>query len=138
MSADVAGGRVTALLRASRPLRFVIVGGLNTLACYLVYAALVWGGVAFPLANLASLLFGICLNFVLQGRFVFGDRDPRRFWRFAGVWFAIYCAQTAVIWLLVRGGLSPQLAGLIVLPGTAILSYFVQRSFVFRTPEPRR
>lgn len=127
------GGRIAAILRASRPLRFLIVGGLNTLACYLVFAALVWEGVDFKLANFASLIFGICLNFTLQGRFVFDDRDPRRFFRFALFWFAIYCAQTGVIWLLVRVGLSPQLAGLIVLPGTAVVSYFVQKSLVFRS-----
>ena len=130
-------GTVLGLFRASRPLRFVVVGGLNTLACYLVYAGLLMLGLPFWAANFGALVFGICLNFTLQGRFVFNDRDPRRFYSFVASWLVIYAVQTAIIGLMVRAGLDPKLAGLIVLPGTAAVSYVVQKRIVFRTAGAR-
>ena len=126
--------RAAGMLRGSRPLRFLIVGGFNTLTCYAVYAVLVRLGIPFALANLMALLFGICLSFTLQRRFVFESRDPGRCWRCVASWGAIYAVQTACIALLVRRGMDPVLAGLIVLPATTVASYLIQKLLVFRAP----
>lgn len=121
-----------ARIGANRPLRFLFFGGLNTAAGYVLYFALVSAGLVFWAANFCCLVFGVCLNFYLQGRYVFHDYDWRRFARFFGGWFCIYLVQTLLIWLLMKGGLSPLVAGLIVLPGATIASYFVQKLLVFR------
>jgi putative flippase GtrA len=124
--------------RSSRPMRFVIVGGCNTVACYVVYAALIWTGLVFWAANLGALLFGIAVSFITQGRIVFGNRDPRRFGRFLGSWLVIYIVQTGAIGLLIRSGMSATLAGLIVLPVAAISSYVIQKVVVFHSSELAR
>jgi len=124
--------RLVALFRTSRPLRFLIVGGFNTAFSYLVYAGLIALTLPFWLANLGALLCGIVVSFILQGRIVFGNSDPRRFGRFVMSWLVIYVIQTGLIGLLVRSGFGPLVAGLIVLPGAAIASYLVQRAVVFR------
>jgi len=126
-------GRLVALFRNKRPLRFLIVGVFNTAFCYLVYAGLIALTVPFWLANLGALLCGIVVSFILQGRIVFGNSDPRRFGRFVMSWLAIYVLQTGLIALLVRSGFGPLVAGLIVLPGAAVASYVVQRAVVFRS-----
>ena len=115
----------------SRPLRFLIVGGLNTLACYGVYAALLRLWLPFWLANFGSLIFGIGLSFQLQGRIVFGNRDQRRIFRFVACWLVIYAVQTGLIALLIRAGLTAWFSGLVVLPGVAVISYVIQRFVVF-------
>ena len=130
-------GPLIGLFRASRPLRFLIVGGLNTALCYAVFALLIWAALPVWLANLGAVTFGIVVSFFTQGRIVFGDSDPRRIVRFVASWMIIYLIQTALIMALVRWGLAATLAGLIVLPGAAVASYFVQKFVVFRTPNPR-
>ena len=117
--------------RNHQALRFLVVGSFNTALCFLVYLGFVWAGLAIWAANFGALMFGIGLSFLTQGRVVFGNRDLRRFVRFVGSWFIISGTQTAVIELLVHRGIGPSLAGLIVLPGAAIVSFFVQKWFVF-------
>lgn len=133
------GGRWIERLRRvfhnHQALRFLIVGSFNTALCFLVYLGLIWAGLPIWAANFGALLFGIGLSFLTQGRVVFGNRDPRRFVRFAGSWFIISGTQTAVIELLVHRGVGPSLAGLIVLPGAAIVSFLVQKWFVFHKRE---
>jgi putative flippase GtrA len=123
------------LFAASRPFRFLVVGGFNTALCYLVFAGLFRAGLTIWAANFGALCFGIVLSFLTQGRIVFGNHDPRRFLRFVATWLVIYVVQTGVIGLMAKAGIKPLLAGLIVLPGTAILSYLVQKMIVFR-PSP--
>ena len=124
------------LFGRSAPLRFLVVGGFNTFLCYAVYALLLLAGLPYPIANFGAMLFGIGLSFVTQGRIVFGDPDPRNIFRFVGSWLVIYLFQIAIITALVRGGLGPFVAGLLVLPVSAVTSYIVQKRLVFRGARP--
>src|SRR6202049_4330818 len=117
---------------AAQPTRFVLVGLLNTGLSYAVYAACVAAGVPYWLANFIALICGIVCGFFMQGALVFGNRDSRRVGRFLLIWLIIYICQTFAIGLLVSRGLSASAAGLLVLPGTAMASYVVQKYFVFR------
>jgi putative flippase GtrA len=119
-------------LYESQPLRFLIVGGFNTALCYAAYALLVSAGFRFWAANLIGLLFGIGVSFFTQGWIVFGNKDPRLIFRFAATWLCIYLVQTGLIALLVRASIDPRIAGLILLPITAIVSFFIQKLIVFR------
>ena len=116
----------------SQPFRFAVVGGFNTILCYAVYALLVSAGLRFWVANLIALLFGIGVGFFTQGRFVFGNRDSRRIFRFAAVWLCICLVQTGLIAFLIRVSIDPRVAGLIVLPGTVVVSFLTQKLIVFR------
>jgi putative flippase GtrA len=112
--------------------KFVVVGGINTAFAYLVYAAFVLAG-AFPwLANLLALVLGILFSFMSLGKFVFGKTDIRSFIRFVASWVAVYVVQTCVIYLLMHLGLTAIVAGLVVLPVTAVISFLIQRFIVFR------
>lgn len=112
--------------------KFVVVGGINTAFAYLVYAAFVLAG-AFPwLANLLALVLGILFSFMSLGKFVFGKTDIRSFIRFVASWVAVYIVQTCVIYLLMHLGLTAIVAGLVVLPVTAVISFLIQRFIVFR------
>ena len=124
-------------LYESQAFRFVVVGGFNTTLCYAVYALLVTVGLRFWMANFAALLCGIVISFFTQGRIVFGNRESWRIFRFTASWICIYLGQTGLIALLVRAHIDPRIAGLIVLPGTVIISYVVQKRVVFRPAAPR-
>lgn len=124
------------MFEASAPVRFIIVGGVNTLVSFLVYLLLLAVGLPFPIANLGSLLFGIGVSFMTQSRIVFGNSDIRNIVPFVAGWLMIYVGQTSLIWLLVRHGLAASTAGLIVLPLTVLTSYIFQKFWVFNRRRP--
>jgi len=112
--------------------RFVLVGAGNTAVSYLLYAALVWVGLHYALANLLALVLGILFSFYSQSRFVFGHGNLRSLVRFILAWALIYFATVALIGQFVGLGFDAYAAGAFALPFTTVLSYFVQKLIVFR------
>ena len=123
--------RIAPLLRPQF-MRFLAVGAANTGFNILVYWAMLWAGLAVPLASLASLVVGILISFTTQSRFVFDNRDPWKLLPYFIVWSILYAFNLGLIWLLMRCGLDPYAAGLLSTPATVLLSYFLQKTFVFR------
>lgn len=120
----------------ARPfVRFLAVGTCNTMLSYVVYASFVQIGLAYWLANLLALVFGIGWSYMTLGRLVFQSRNSGRLMHFAASWGVIYLVQTGLIWLLLKNGVNPTLGGLLVLPPTAIASYIIQKFVVFRRPQ---
>lgn len=117
--------------RTSRPLRFVLVGLVNTAFSYSLYALLVWLGVHFAVANLGATVAGILFSFRTQGRWVFGDTRWGRLRRFVPAWALLYLFNVAVIAVLVRFGLDAYTAGALALVPTVAASYLVQKHYVF-------
>jgi putative flippase GtrA len=120
-SVPAAGKVPAAAARLPQWLRFGVIGALNTglsFGCYL--------------ANLLALLLGIVVSFRTQGRWVFGSNDWSRMRRFAPVWLVLYLLNIAGIAGLMRLGLTPAWAGLVALPFVVVLSYLLQRRWVFR------
>jgi putative flippase GtrA len=112
-------------------LRFVAVGVLNTGFSYSVYLVLIWLGLHFSLANLLATVVGILFSFRTQGALVFSNQSWHLFRRFAFVWLLVYLVNVSFIALLVHAGLGAALAGLVAIPPTVLLSFLLQRRFVF-------
>ena len=123
--------RIAPLLRPQF-MRFLAVGAANTGFSILVYWAMLWAGLAVPLASLASVVVGILINFTTQSRFVFDNRDPWKLLPYFVVWSILYAFNLGLIWLLMRCGLDAYAAGFLSTPATVLLSYFLQKAFVFR------
>jgi putative flippase GtrA len=113
-------------------LRFVLVGGMNTAFSYGVYAALLWCGLAYWLANLGALVLGVLFSFRTQGALVFKQTEGARFPRFVAAWLGIFAVHTVLIGALIRLGLNPYVAGAVALVPVTLLSFIVQRRWVFR------
>jgi putative flippase GtrA len=123
--------RIAPLLRPQF-IRYLAVGATNTGFSILVYWAMLWAGLAVPLASLASLVVGILISFTTQSRFVFDNRDPWKLLPYFIVWSILYAFNLGLIWLLMRCGLDAYAAGFLSTPATVLLSYFLQKAFVFR------
>lgn len=121
-------------LRRSQILRFLIVGVFNTAFSYGVYASLIFLGVGYAVANLAALLLGILFSFKTQGSWVFQTPDNRRIWRFILGWGVIYLVSITLIAQFIGIGFNAYVAGILALPFSTVLSYLLQRFFVFHTP----
>ncbi|HJV00525.1 MAG TPA: GtrA family protein [Burkholderiaceae bacterium] len=124
--------------------RFGLAGVLNTAFGYGAYALLLALGLHYALANLGALALGVCFSFRTHATLVFGHGHGRPsgarpgarsgvlFGRYVLGWLVLYGVNVAAIAVLLRAGLGPYAAGALWLAPQAVLSYLVQRHFVFR------
>lgn len=122
--------------------RFIIVGGVNTLVGYTVFAVLttsVFGTLRFGylLSLLVSYAVAIVLAFLLYRRFVFAVSG--RWWldfvRFVSVYMlAIGINFLALPALVELVGLHPLVSQAMVLVATTLLSFVGHKLFSFRRP----
>jgi putative flippase GtrA len=118
--------------------RFVIVGGINTVVGYGLFALF---ELATPVGYLASLYLSyalaVTLAFVLHRRFTFGVHGTGRvlvdFVRFVGVYVVSLGINTLVLPLLVEvAGLDSLVAQAVCVLITTLVSYFGHKWFSFR------
>jgi putative flippase GtrA len=110
---------------------FLVVGLLNTVVGYLLFALLSLAGLAPTKAVIGATILGALFNFQSIGRLVFGQGGRRLLPRF----LAVYAGQCALNILALRAlatiGLPPLVAEALVLPPLAVLTYLAMRQFVF-------
>lgn len=134
-------GLVDRLLGDQR-VRFLLVGGTNTVVGYLVYSALtlwVFHGLRFGYLISLAISYGaaIVLAFVLYRRFVFTvtGNVVQDFLRFVTVYLLAIGVNAVLLPLFVEVlHVHPLLAQLIVLVITTLMSFFGHRTFSFRRP----
>lgn len=118
--------------RLPRPLRFLVVGAMNSAFGYCTYALLLWIGLHYSVAALLGTVIAVCFNFFMTGRLVFDARDSRGVFRFVAAYGALYAFNLFGLWLLEYVGIGPYLAGALLLLPMAALSFVLMRKFVFR------
>lgn len=118
-------------------LRFLIVGTINTCFSYFVYSASVFAGLNFAVANLISLILGILFSFRTQGVLVFRNPTPHLIFKFAAFWVVVYLCNIGLIKLSLSRGHNVYVAGAMAVPALLVMSYFLQKYWVFGRAEPR-
>jgi putative flippase GtrA len=114
-----------------RFIRFLLVGGLNTAFSYSVYAILLLLGLGYVVANFLALVSSILFSFKTQGTFVFNNTTRRLIFRFSICWLFIYLCNIAFIGEMLKFGLDAYTAGALAIPPIIVISYLVQKYFVF-------
>lgn len=108
--------------------RYLIAGGINTLATYLLYLA-VLAVAPYPLAYSLSYGAGIILSFILNSRFVF--RVPlhwRRLLQYPVVYVVQYALGYAVLYAAIDlAGMKPWLGPVAVVAVTVPVSFVLTR-----------
>lgn len=119
-------------LREIRLLRYLVVGVINTIFSYVVYALLLKLGLVYYLAVLLSTIIGVAFNFKTTGSLVFRSRSNRLIFRFYAVYSVYYVINVTCLTLLKRIVPDPYLAQLLLLLPLAMVSYLMMRQFVFK------
>ena len=114
-----------------RFLRFLLVGVLNTAFGYGVFVACLWLGMHYALAGAISTVLGVLFNFKSTGNLVFHSRGNRKLPQFVAVYAIIYLVNVLALGAMLQFGIPEWLGGLILLLPSAILSYVLNRQFVF-------
>ncbi len=124
-------------LHRSQGVRFIAVGGFNTLFGYTVYLAGLGLGLLPAYALAVSTVIGALFNYFTTARFVFGHRALNRLPVFVATYAAIYVVNALAIQLLLGTGLPPAGAQALLVPVMAALSFVIFRAFVFSPVAPR-
>ena len=112
-------------------LRFLLVGVLNTLFGYTMFALFIFSGVHYSLASLFSTILGVLFNFRTTGRLVFNNRNNSLLWRFSLVYTVVYGCNVGLLRVMDGYSIDMYVAGAVVVFPLALLSFFLNKRFVF-------
>ena len=127
-------GQLAAWLRkpeARRFVRFLFIGGVNTLVGYLIFAALILVGLPTPAAVVVGTILAVLFNFFSTGTVVFQNASGRLLPRFVGVYVAQMGLNIAAMAVLEKAGFHPLIGGALLLLPLAVFTYLAMRRFVF-------
>jgi len=120
-----------------RFVRFLVVGGVNTVFAYVTFALLIWAYLPYPLAALLATIASILFNFKSYGVVVFGSHDRRLIFRFVGVYVVCYVIGLLPLAWARRHGVPVVVAAAVGAVPMALLAFTLQRYLVFgRAPAP--
>jgi len=113
-------------------MKFMLVGALNTLIGYIIFATLLYLRLHYTAAVLIANIAIIGINFNSYGRLVFNSRDNSLIFRFALVYVIIYIINVVILSICSLLSINLYLVSLIMTLPFALLSYFLNCRFVFR------
>ena len=113
-------------------IKFLLVGGLNTVFGYSVYAILLFVGLHFSVAAFFSTIAGILFNFKTTGYLVFKNTDNRLIFRFFGTYFIVYLLNVFFLKIMKSININLYIGGLALLLPMALVSFWLMKKFVFK------
>lgn len=121
------------LIKYKQFLKFILVGGMNTLCSYIIFAVLVWAGMHYTLAMFLLTFMMLIINFNTTGRLVFNNRNRSLFWKFITAYACSYLINIATIKGASLFYPNIYLNGLIAAVVTASMSYYLLKNHVFNS-----
>jgi putative flippase GtrA len=110
---------------------FILIGIINTIFGYSVYAFLLWVGLHFSLAAGLSTILGILFNFKSIGVFVFNSKDNSKIKIFLIIYFICYVVNLVGIYSLEFFDVNSFFGGAVMLIPTALLTYNLLKRYVY-------
>ena len=110
---------------------FIVIGAVNTLFGYGVFAFFIFIGIHYTIAVLLGTILGICFNFKTLGSIVFKNFRYRLFFKFVIVYAITYFISIGLIKGLLIMINNLYVNGAISVVFCAFISYFLNKYFVF-------
>ena len=115
-------------------IRFVLVGGINTLFGIGVYTLMVYIGTPYIWAALISHVLGVLFNFATTGHLVFENNDKKLIFKFVIGYVFVYIINISFNTSCQRlFGWNDYIAGICSAIPTALCSFMILKYFVFKT-----
>lgn len=125
--------RLVKCILASQKVRFVLVGMLNTLFGYSIYALGILLGLDHRIALGMSTVLGVLFNFRTTGRIVFTNSSVKNaFFRYVLMYVAMYALNVVILDRLIALGAGELLGQCVALPFVVVCTYIVSKYWVFR------
>jgi len=119
------------MLLEKRFVVFLLVGGLNTLFGYGLFALLMFLGLHYALALFVATVVGVMFNFKSTGALVFKSNDNRLVLRFVLGYVVVYFVNLAGIRCLEALGVGAIVGAAVMMFPAAVLAYMLNSRFVF-------
>ncbi|WP_442941738.1 GtrA family protein [Nostoc sp.] len=119
-------------------IRFLIVGGINTLFGYSIFIMLILLNFRYEIAVLISTMCGVLFNFKTIGTFVFKNKNNKLIFKFILVYAMIYFLQLFFLKQLLSYKINLFVAEALILLPLALVSYTLNKIFVFSKLEQRK
>lgn len=113
-------------------IRFLLVGGINMLFGYSIFALLIFLKFHYVLASFLSTFIGILFNFKTTGKIVFKNTNNNLLWKFFGVYGIVYFCNIGMLKFFSTFEITNYISGAILVLPMAILAYFLNKIFVFK------
>jgi len=115
----------------SKFVRFILVGILNTVFGYLLYALFVLISVDFRVSLFLGTVITIVFNFGTYSRLVFKTNDNRLIFKFVLVYGLIFVLNEGLLILLVTHDVGELVGQAMLVPVIAVTSFILNRLWVF-------
>lgn len=119
------------IFKENQLIKFLLVGIINTLFGYSIFALLILLEVHYLLASLLSTIAGILFNFKTIGTIVFKNKDKGLIFKFFMVYTAVYLFNISFLRILNGLNINMYFSGGIVLIPLALISFILNKKFVF-------
>lgn len=113
-------------------IKFLMVGILNTIVGYSLYAFFVYLGADYVLAIFFSTVLGVLFNFKTIGRFVFESADNSLLVKFFLAYGVIFIINVAIVSELKDIGLNNYTAGFIAIIVSSAISFVLTKYLIFK------
>lgn len=123
---------------SKRFIRFLIVGGINTLFGYSIFSLLISLNFRYEIAALISTMCGVLFSFKTMGVIVFKNKNNNLIFKFIGVYTIIFLMQVFLLKQLLAYKINLFVAGALILLPLALVSYTLNKIFVFPKSKPRQ
>lgn len=118
--------------------RFLFTGAVNTAFGYGIYAACIYLGAGYPIASGVTIVCGILFSYKTTSTLVFGRGYRGSLARYIASYAVLYLFSVLFLKTLDEFGTNPYLAGILVAPPCAVLSFALLKLFVFRSDASAR
>lgn len=113
-------------------IKFLFVGGLNTLFGCLLFSTFIFLRLPFQLANLLTLILGVLFNFKTTGILVFKSHNNSLIFKFITVYLLSYAVSTSGLFFFnYFKFLNIHAAFIVMVIPTTIMTYFLLKNWVF-------
>jgi putative flippase GtrA len=112
-------------------LKFLVVGGLNTVFGYLLFAGLIWAGLHYSVALFLATCIGVLFNFKTTGALVFKNSCHTLLVKYVALYIGIYFFNLGLMKILHLFLNNFYVVGLLTILPCALLSYFFSKKYIF-------
>ena len=113
--------------------KYLIVGGVNTVFGYSIFAIFIFFGFHYSLAVLIATILGVLFNFQSYGRLVFKNYSWYFLPRYITGYIIIYFVNLILLLIFDLLVSNLYISGLMVIPFMAILGYLLNKRYVWKT-----
>lgn len=110
---------------------YLLVGVMNTIFGYSIFAILIYLKFHYSLAALLATVLGVLFNFKSIGKLVFKNNDNSLIYRFISVYIVTYLINIGGMKIYRVFDDNMYLAGLVMIIPAAIISFVLHKRFVF-------